>query len=107
MGNSGMQTDAALMEATARRFEDEANQMESNLSSLKGKAESARAGWQGEGSVQFQLAIERWASDQKKIDQLLMETSGLIRNAAHGYTGADQSAAQSMKSQGGNTSLPL
>src|SRR3712207_4446197 len=102
------QTDKALMEQTAKNFETVNSELQSTLSTIKGKVTALQAGWVGRGGTSFQNVMGTWSRDQARINDLLGQTAGLIRSAGQSYTAIDDSTASRFNNQsGGNTNLAL
>jgi WXG100 family type VII secretion target len=81
------------MEQTAKQFESVGAELQGTLSGLKQKITDLQGAWSGRGSLSFQQLMTAWSRDQDAINNLLLETAGLIRSAGHGYGAVDESAA--------------
>ncbi len=96
------------MEATAKKFEAVADELQGTLTNLKNKVAALQSAWAGQGATSFQGTMEEWSKDQNNINQLLHETAGLIRTAGQSYGATDANTASRFNNQGGGSvSLPL
>jgi ESAT-6 family protein len=102
------QAQAAVMESTARRFEQANEQLEGMLSRLLHELEGLRTAWQGAGGYSFERVKQAWAEDQRALHRALGETSAAIRTAGRGYTLSDAEAARRVAAtHRGGIDLPL
>jgi WXG100 family type VII secretion target len=106
--SSPTQADAAVLEQTAKKFDDANNQMMGMLNRLLRELETLQSAWQGHGGLAFQEVKRRWSEDQTTIQRALGETAQAIRTSGTTYSATDASAASRMTGlQGGTTTLPL
>ena len=99
------QTNAELMETTARRFEDVNASLDSTLRRLLSELEGMRSQWTGAGGRSFEQVKQAWARDQETLHRNLAETATAIKTAGQNYTAADTDAANRLR--GGSVDLPL
>ena len=105
---STTQAQAAVMESTARRFEQANQQLASTLSRLLGDLEALRTAWQGAGGRSFEEVKRAWAEDQRVLSNALAETATAIRTAGRRYEAVDGAAADRVRrSHRGGVDLPL
>ena len=99
---------AAVMETTARTFEQANQELEAMLSRLLNELEILRSAWQGHGGRSFEEVKQAWAGDQRTLHKALAETAVAIRTAGRGYTTTDTDAAGRLTAaHRGGLSLPL
>jgi WXG100 family type VII secretion target len=102
------QAQAAVMEYTARKFEQANEQLEAMLSRLLHELEGLRTAWQGAGGYSFEQVKQAWADDQRALHRALGETSAAIRTAGRGYAASDVEAAHRIAAaHRGRIDLPL
>lgn len=107
-GLSSTQADAAVLEATARKFESINSELDGMLKSLLQELEVLQTAWQGAGGSSFAEVKLRWSSDQKALHEALAQTAQAIRTSGRTYTTTDTNAAQSVSAaQSGTQALPL
>jgi WXG100 family type VII secretion target len=105
---STTQAEAAVMEATARRFEQAAQDFDGMLSRLLRELEVLRTAWQGAGGRSFEQVKQAWAEDQRALLRALAETATALRTAGLRYDAADTAAADRVvATQRGGLTLPL
>jgi WXG100 family type VII secretion target len=102
------QAEAAVMEATAKKFETVNSDLTSMLSTLMSELSMLTSAWQGQGARAFDQVKERYAEDLRKLNQALSETAISIRDSGAGYTTTDTDAASRVgNAGGGGMNLPL
>ena len=102
------QAQAAVMESTARTFEQANHELEAMLGRLLNELEILRSAWQGHGGRSFEEVKQAWATDQRTLHKALAETAVAIRTAGRGYTTSDTEAADRITAvHRGGLSLPL
>jgi len=102
------QAQAAVMESTARKFEQANQELEAMLGRLLNELEILRSAWQGHGGRSFEEVKQAWAADQRTLHRALGETAAAIRTAGRGYTTSDTDAADRVSAtHRGGLSLPL
>ena len=96
------------MTATAAKFDDANQSLQSMLNSLLRELEGLQKDWQGRGGTSFNQVKLQWASDQEALHRALGETATAIRTAGKQYTMSDDAAAERLTGRtGGTISLPL
>ena len=90
------QAQVAVMESTARKFEQANHELE-----------ILRSAWQGHGGRSFEEVKQAWAADQRTLHRALAETAVAIRTAGRGYTTSDTDAADRVSAAHRGLSLPL
>lgn len=98
---------AAVMEQTASKFETTNGDLQTMLRNLLSQLEILQTAWQGRGSRSFHDVKQRWADDQAKLQNALLETAGAIRSSGRNYDSTDSEASSRMNSISGGPSLPL
>lgn len=86
--------DGAL-ERGSKIISDTRDQLNSELSALRGKLAGIGAQWQGSGSSSFQSAMNRWDEDSRKIVQALNSFEQNLRSSQTTYTQRDDSSQSS------------
>ncbi len=101
------QAQAAVMEATATRFEQVNSSLQGTLRRLLGELEVLRSQWQGAGGNSFEQVKTAWAEDQQTLQRALGDTATAIRTSGRHYTTSDTAAADRFGgSLGGGLRLP-
>lgn len=102
------QAEAAVMEATAKKFETVNSDLTSMLSTLMSELSVLTSAWRGQGARAFDQVKERYAEDLRKLNQALAETAVSVRESGASYTSTDTDAASRVTSSGGGgMNLPL
>src|SRR5262245_13122807 len=91
---STTQAQAAVMESTARKFEQANQDLEAMLSRLLGELEGVRQAWQGAGGRSFEQVKQAWARDQRALHGALAETASAVRTSGRRYDASDAAAAE-------------
>ncbi|GAA1238555.1 MAG: WXG100 family type VII secretion target [Oryzihumus sp.] len=79
----------------AKIISDTRDQLNSELSALRGKLAGIGAQWKGSGSTSFQSAMNRWDEDSRKIIDALNRFESNLRSSQSTYTQRDDSAQSS------------
>ncbi|GAA5177554.1 hypothetical protein GCM10023322_02500 [Rugosimonospora acidiphila] len=98
---------AAVMEATAAKFDQVNQSLQGTLRRLLGELEVLRSQWQGAGGASFEQVKLAWAEDQAALQQALGETATAIRTSGRQYTTSDGAAADRLRGSTGGVRLPL
>jgi WXG100 family type VII secretion target len=102
------QAQAAVMEATASKFEQVDQSLQGTLKRLLGELEVLRSQWQGAGGASFEQVKLAWAEDQQVLQRALGETATAIRTSGRQYQTSDSAAADRFGgSRGSGLRLPL
>ncbi|GIJ26501.1 hypothetical protein Vqi01_16630 [Micromonospora qiuiae] len=105
---SQTQTEAAVMQQTAVKFEQVDQSLQSMLSGLMAQLEVLQQAWRGAGGRSFEQVKQQWAQDQASLQQALRETAGAIRTAGVHYDASDAEAASRVSATNrGGIQLPL
>ena len=105
---SQTQSEAAVMEQAAAKFEQTNEQLQQMLNGLMTELSVLESAWQGSGGTSFTQVKVQWSNDQAAIQRALAETAQAIRTAGQNYTATDTEASSRMtQSGGGGISLPL
>jgi WXG100 family type VII secretion target len=104
---STTQAQAAVMEATATKFEQVNQSLQGTLKRLLGELEVLRTQWQGAGGASFEQVKLAWAEDQQALQQALGETATAIRTSGRQYQTSDNAAADRLRGTTGGLQLPL
>ena len=87
------QAEAAVMAATAARFEEANSELGAMLRRLEHELGALRTGWQGAGGRSFHQVQLAWAEEQGRLQGALAETASAMRAAAGHYASVDDAAA--------------
>jgi len=87
------QAEAAVMHATAGKFDQANASLQRMLSKLMGELDALRTQWQGAGGRSFEQVKQAWAEDQKTLSDTLAETAAAMRSAGQHYTTSDTAAS--------------
>ncbi len=71
-------------------------ELEGELTALRGRLEGVRGNWVGQGATAFNLLMERWNADAKKIISALNEFEANLQSSQSDYTAADEAQSASM-----------
>lgn len=104
---STTQAQAAVMEATATKFEQVSQSLQGTLSRLLGELEVLRTQWQGAGGSSFEQVKQAWSEDQQALQRALGETATAIRTSGRQYQMSDTAAADRVRGATGGLQLPL
>ncbi|MFK3981542.1 WXG100 family type VII secretion target [Micromonospora sp. NPDC050397] len=104
---SQTQAEAAVMQQTAKKFEDVDQSLQSMLSSLMRELEGLQQAWRGAGGRSFEQVKQQWAADQAKLGRALIETAGAIRTSGQHYDASDSEAASRVANTNRGIQLPL
>lgn len=104
---STTQAQAAVMEATATKFENVNSSLQDMLKRLMRELEILHSQWQGRGGRSFTQVKLLWAADQEALQRALAETAVAIRTSGRQYTATDDAAAHRVGMSGGGVPLPL
>lgn len=104
---SQTQAQSAVMEQTASKFESTNGDLQTMLRNLLNQLEALQGAWEGQGSRSFHNVKQKWADDQTKLQNALLETAGAIRSSGRNYDSTDSEASSRMNSISGGPSLPL
>lgn len=106
-GVSETQAEAAVMEATASKFEAVNESLQSMLRRLMSELETLQKAWQGAGGRSFEQVKQAWAVDQESIQRALLETATAIRSSGQQYSASDSEAASRVAASNRGLNLPL
>jgi WXG100 family type VII secretion target len=105
---STTQAQAAIMEATATKFENVNSSLQDMLKRLLAELEILHTQWQGRGGRSFTQVKLAWAEDQAALQRALAETAAAIRSSGRQYTATDDEAASRVATTNrGGVTLPL
>ena len=107
IGVAETQAEAAVMEATASKFESVNDSLQQMLSRLMAELEVLQTAWRGAGGRSFTQVKEAWAADQAKISRALQETASAIRSSGQHYSASDSEAASRVAATNRGVNLPL
>jgi WXG100 family type VII secretion target len=106
-GVSQTKAEAAVMEATAAKFEQVNDSLQSMLKSLMSELEVLSTAWVGRGSQSFAQVKQQWAADQAAMQAALAETAAAIRSSGTSYDATDSDASSRMAASNRGLQLPL
>ncbi|AGT04575.1 hypothetical protein cgp_0671 [Corynebacterium glutamicum MB001] len=102
-------TESDVMLATASQVDDINDQVQGELSRLRGVVDSVRGSWAGQAQVSFDSLMNRWNSSARQLQEALASISDNIRHNARSFenTEADNSQAFNAVGAGDGAGLPL
>jgi WXG100 family type VII secretion target len=106
-GVSQTQSETAVMEQTAARFEQVNDSLQQMLSSLMAQLQVLQSAWRGAGGRSFEQVKQQWAMDQAALSRALAETASAIRSAGTKYSASDSEAAGRVARSNSGLTLPL
>ena len=101
------QAQAAVLESTAKKFDQANHELDGMLSRLLRELDVLRTAWQGRGGRSFEEVKQAWANDQRALHKALGETAAAIRTAGRSYTTSDTDAADRVAVSHRGMTLPL
>jgi WXG100 family type VII secretion target len=101
------QAQAAVLESTAKKFDQANQELDGMLSRLLNELDILRTAWQGHGGRSFEEVKRAWADDQRALHRALGETATAVRTAGRSYTTSDTEAADRVAASHRGVSLPL
>lgn len=101
------QAEAAVMQATAAKFDQVNGSLQDMLRRLMGELDVLRSQWQGAGGRSFEQVKLAWADDQALLQRTLAETASAMRSSGQQYTAVDTAASTRLAPRGGRLDLPL
>ncbi|WP_189170461.1 WXG100 family type VII secretion target [Pilimelia anulata] len=99
--------EAAVLAATADRFESVNEALQTMLRRLMSELETLETAWRGAGGRSFQQVQQAWAADQAALGRALTETAEGIRSAGARYVAADDAVAERVAGSHRGIRLPL
>jgi len=106
-GVSQTQAEFAVMEQTARKFEQVDESLQSMLTKLMSELEVLQTAWQGAGGRSFAEVKQAWMENQRTIQRALRETASAIRTSGQKYDASDSEAASRVSAVNRSIQLPL
>lgn len=106
-GVSQTQAESAVMQQTARKFEQVDESLQSMLSRLMNELEGLQTAWQGAGGRSFTQVKQAWQQNQTTIQRALRETASAIRTSGQHYDTSDSEAASRVGAVNRSIQLPL
>ncbi|MGZ7495873.1 WXG100 family type VII secretion target [Corynebacterium sp. ZY180755] len=94
-------TEADVMLATAGRVDNTNNEVQSELTRLRGVVDSVRGSWVGQAQVSFDQLMERWNGSARNLQEALASISNNIRSNATHFEDVEASNAQTFNNVGG------
>lgn len=104
---SETQAQSSMMEQTAGKFERTNGDLQTMLRNLLSQLEALHGAWEGQGSRSFHNVKQRFADDQTKLQNALLETAGAIRSSGRNYASTDSESSSRMNSISGGPTLSL
>ncbi|MER7164571.1 WXG100 family type VII secretion target [Micromonospora sp. NPDC000207] len=105
---SQTQSEAAVMQSTAAKFEQVDQSLQSMLTGLMAQLQVLQQAWRGAGGRSFEQVKQQWGQDQAALQRALRETAQAIRTAGRQYDVADADAAGRVSGTNrGGIQLPL
>ncbi len=104
---SQTQSEAAVMEQTAAKFEQTNEQLQQMLNGLLNELSVLESEWRGQGAMSFTQVKQEWSENQAKMARALAETATAVRTAGQNYTASDTEAASRVTKINAGMDLPL
>jgi len=89
--------DQALVRG-AQMVAEARNDLEQQLSALRGKLSGIGAQWRGQGAAAFTTVMTRWDDNARRITGALNDYEANMRSSAHTYTASDEQQASTFTS---------
>lgn len=99
--SSMFRTEADVMVATAGRVDDTNNQVQGELTRLRGVVDGVRGSWQGSAQASFDNLMQRWNASAKNLQEALLSISDNIRHNAKSFEGMEAQNAAAFSAVGG------
>ncbi|WP_047261212.1 WXG100 family type VII secretion target [Corynebacterium mustelae] len=94
-------TEADVMVATAGRVDDTNNEVQSELTRLRGVVDSVRGSWQGSAQHAFDNLMQRWNTAAGELQEALTSISENIRSNARSFESVEADNAAMFNGVGG------
>lgn len=94
-------TEADVMVATAGRVDDTNNEVQSELTRLRGVVDGVRGAWAGSAQVAFDNLMQRWNASANDLQQALSSISDNIRANARSFENVEADNAAAFSNVGG------
>lgn len=94
-------TEAEVMLATAGRVDDTNNEVQSELTRLRGVVDTVRASWAGSAQVSFDALMNRWNNSARQLQEALASISENIRANARSFDAVEADNAAAFSNVGG------
>lgn len=94
-------TEADVMLATAGRVDNTNNEVQSELTRLRGVVDSVRGSWVGQAQVSFDNLMQRYNTSANELQEALTSISENIRSNAHNFEDVEATNATTFNNVGG------
>ncbi|AKE40611.1 WXG domain-containing protein [Corynebacterium kutscheri] len=94
-------TESDVMIATAGRVDGTNNEVQAELTRLRGVVDSVRGAWAGQAQVSFDSLMQRWNQSATELQQALQAISDNIRSNARNFDSVEADNAQAFANVGG------
>ncbi|PRQ11582.1 WXG100 family type VII secretion target [Corynebacterium sp. 13CS0277] len=98
-------TEADVMVATAGRVDDTNNQVQGELSRLRGVVDGVRGAWTGDAQASFDSLMVRWNTNARNLQEALQAISDNIRSNARSFEDVEASNTTAFNTVGGGLAL--
>ena len=98
-------TESDVMVTTAGQVDNTNNEVQSELSRLRGVVDGLRGSWSGQAQASFDQLMQRWDTNAKDLSDALTSISENIRANAHAFETVETSNVQSLNHVGGGLVL--
>ena len=98
-------TESDVMVTTAGQVDNTNNEVQSELSRLRGVVDGLRGSWSGQAQASFEQLMQRWDTNAKDLSDALTSISENIRANAHAFENVETSNVQSLNHVGGGLVL--
>ena len=94
-------TEADVMHTTAARVDDTNNEVQGELTRLRGVVDGVQASWDGNAHVSFDHLMVRWTESAAKLQEALQSIAENIRANARNFENAEVQNAQAFEAIAG------
>ena len=98
-------TESDVMVTTAGQVDNTNNEVQSELSRLRGVVDGLRGAWSGQAQASFDELMQRWDTNAKDLSDALTSIGENIRANARAFENVETSNAQSLNHVGGGLVL--
>ena len=98
-------TESDVMVTTAGQVDNTNNEVQSELSRLRGVVDGLRGSWSGQAQASFDELMQRWDTNAKDLSDALTSIGENIRANARSFENVEASNAQSLNHVGGGLVL--
>ncbi|MFI6312560.1 WXG100 family type VII secretion target [Nocardia fusca] len=98
-------TDFAAMETAAKHVETVNSALVSELGNVRNLVAGTQGNWTGSAAGTFRKVMDDYDFQSKKLNDVLVEIAGLIRENGKGYTATEQANQDAINAAGASGDL--